>query len=214
MTGAEDWTAFNKFAGYLDLAAFTTYPELLHTDPSQMPDTYYSELSTKGSFTIPVAFTEVGWSSSDAAQEVEQALLRVYPSSRARPKVRVDHQRSPRPHGHGIVVAAQGRLILDESQVLSNTATAAAAVGAGIWNSGGTVVITGGLVSGMDRILTARMQSRIVMSPLGAKLFHRALTENLGKFEAAYGEIIVPRGSTLADQLFHPPQPPEKPMGR
>jgi hypothetical protein len=62
--------------------------------------------------------------------------------------------------------------------------------------------------------LPARMQSRIVMSPLGAKLFHRALTENLGKFEAAYGEIIIPSGSALADQLFHPPQPPEKPTGR
>lgn len=62
--------------------------------------------------------------------------------------------------------------------------------------------------------LPPRMQSRIVMSPLGAKLFHRALSENLSRYEAAYGEINVPSGSTLADQLFHPPQPPEKPTGR
>jgi len=62
--------------------------------------------------------------------------------------------------------------------------------------------------------MPARMQSRIIMSPLAAKLFHRALTENLGKFEASYGEITIPSGSTLADQLFHPPQPPEKPTGR
>ena len=62
--------------------------------------------------------------------------------------------------------------------------------------------------------LPARIQSRIVMSPIGAKLFLRALTENLGKYEAAYGEINIPSGSTLADQLFHPPQPPEKPKGK
>jgi hypothetical protein len=55
----------------------------------------------------------------------------------------------------------------------------------------------------------ARVQSRIVMSPLGAKLFQRALTENLAKYESAFGEIQVPGGSTLADHLFHPPGPPE-----
>jgi hypothetical protein len=59
-----------------------------------------------------------------------------------------------------------------------------------------------------------RIQSRIVMSPLGAKLFHRALAENLGKYEAAYGEITIPSGSSLADQLFRPPQPPENPPGK
>ena len=59
-----------------------------------------------------------------------------------------------------------------------------------------------------------KMQSRIVMSPLGAKLFHRALTENLGKFETAYGEINIPSGTSLADQLFRPPQPPEGSTGR
>jgi hypothetical protein len=55
----------------------------------------------------------------------------------------------------------------------------------------------------------AQVQSRIVMSPLGAKLFQRALAENLAKFESAFGEITVPGGSTLADHLFHPPNPPE-----
>jgi hypothetical protein len=44
------------------------------------------------------------------------------------------------------------------------------------------------------------------MSPLGAKLFLRALTENLNRYEAAFGEISVPRSKTLADYLFrHPP---------
>ncbi len=57
----------------------------------------------------------------------------------------------------------------------------------------------------------ARVRSRIVMSPLGAKLFYRALAENLAKYEASFGEIGVPGDSTLADHLFRPPAPPEKP---
>lgn len=51
----------------------------------------------------------------------------------------------------------------------------------------------------------ARVQSRMVMSPLGAKLFHQALGENLKRYEKAYGEIKVPGQSSLADHLFRPP---------
>jgi len=60
-------------------------------------------------------------------------------------------------------------------------------------------------------ITPARVQSRIIMSPLGAKLFYRALAENLSKYEAAYGEISIPSGTSLADQLFRPPGPPNQP---
>ena len=56
----------------------------------------------------------------------------------------------------------------------------------------------------------ARVQSRIVMSPLGAKLFHRALSENLSKYESTYGEISIPGGTTLADHLFRPITPPDE----
>jgi hypothetical protein len=55
----------------------------------------------------------------------------------------------------------------------------------------------------------AIVQSRIVMSPLSAKLFQRALTENLAKYETSFGEISVPGNSSLADHLFHNPNPPE-----
>ena len=51
----------------------------------------------------------------------------------------------------------------------------------------------------------AKANARIVMSPLGAKLFFRALAENLNKFEKTYGEIKIPGDQTLADQLFKPP---------
>jgi hypothetical protein len=54
----------------------------------------------------------------------------------------------------------------------------------------------------------ARVFERIVMSPLGAKLLLRALTENIARFEASFGEIPTPTANSLADQLFRPPAPP------
>ena len=58
----------------------------------------------------------------------------------------------------------------------------------------------------------ARVCSRVVMTPLSAKLLLRALTENLARYEATFGEINIPNGSnTLAENLFRPFQPPEGP---
>ncbi len=53
----------------------------------------------------------------------------------------------------------------------------------------------------------ARVQTRVLMTPLNAKLFLRALAENLARYEAAHGEIHVP--TNLANQLFKPK--PENP---
>src|SRR5215210_6445367 len=58
---------------------------------------------------------------------------------------------------------------------------------------------------------TANIQSRVVMSPLSAKLLMHALTENLGRYEAAFGEIKMPGNTTLAENLFRPYHPPEPP---
>ncbi len=58
---------------------------------------------------------------------------------------------------------------------------------------------------------TANLRSRIVMTPLSAKLLMRALTENLARYEAAFGEIRVPGNSSLAENLFRPYHPPEPP---
>ena len=55
----------------------------------------------------------------------------------------------------------------------------------------------------------AAIRARILMSPLSAKLLLRALTENLARYEANLGEIMVP--SNLAENLFRPFQPPEPP---
>jgi hypothetical protein len=57
-----------------------------------------------------------------------------------------------------------------------------------------------------------RVMERVVMSPIGAKLFFIALKENLARYEAAYGEIRIPGDNSLANDLFrqiHPPEPPK-----
>jgi hypothetical protein len=59
---------------------------------------------------------------------------------------------------------------------------------------------------------TAHVKTRVMMSPLSAKLLQRALAENLAKFEKNFGEIKIPAGgSSLADQLFKPPNGPDAP---
>ena len=57
----------------------------------------------------------------------------------------------------------------------------------------------------------ANIRSRVVMTPLSAKLLLHALTENLSRYEAAFGEISMPSNSSLAESLFKPPHTPEPP---
>lgn len=58
----------------------------------------------------------------------------------------------------------------------------------------------------------ARVQTRVVMTPANAKLLHRALGENITKYEERFGEITAPtHGPTLAQELFRPP--PKDPEG-
>ena len=56
-----------------------------------------------------------------------------------------------------------------------------------------------------------RVVSRLVMSPVAAKLFYRALGENLSRYEAVFGEIATPGDSNLAGDLFRSIQPPGPP---
>ena len=48
-------------------------------------------------------------------------------------------------------------------------------------------------------------KSRVLLSPLSAKLIYKALGDNLAKFETNFGEINLPGSSSLADSLFQPP---------
>jgi hypothetical protein len=73
------------------------------------------------------------------------------------------------------------------------------------------------LVFDFGRILpgdgSASVVARLLMSPVGAKLFFRALGDNLARYEAAFGEINLPQDNSLADQLFHagtPGGPPQE----
>lgn len=52
------------------------------------------------------------------------------------------------------------------------------------------------------------VMSRIIMSPMHAKLLHHALGQNLANYERKFGEIRLPLQKSLADHLFNF-QPPE-----
>ena len=55
----------------------------------------------------------------------------------------------------------------------------------------------------------AKMVAQVLMSPLSAKLFQRALADNLSKYETLFGEIKIPGEETLQEysKLFRPPEP-------
>lgn len=61
----------------------------------------------------------------------------------------------------------------------------------------------------MPGVGEARVQGRVVMTPLNAKLLLRALGEHLGRYESQHGEIKVPEGSSLAEHLFKRSDPGE-----
>lgn len=48
------------------------------------------------------------------------------------------------------------------------------------------------------------VDSRLVMSPTAVKLFLRAMTENIRRYEAKFGEINLPGKHSLAEDLFRP----------
>ncbi|HEX3050750.1 MAG TPA: DUF3467 domain-containing protein [Aggregatilineaceae bacterium] len=55
----------------------------------------------------------------------------------------------------------------------------------------------------LPNVPKARIRSRIVLTPVNAKMLLKALEENIARYEANHGEIALPpRGPSLADQLF------------
>lgn len=55
-----DWSLIDRFPT-ADAIGFTSYPGLVYTDPSEIPDDYYAEILEH--VDKPVVFTEVGWQS-------------------------------------------------------------------------------------------------------------------------------------------------------
>lgn len=56
----------------------------------------------------------------------------------------------------------------------------------------------------MPQTSHAQVKTRVVMTAFNAKLLHRALGDHMTKFEKRFGEIELPEGTSLADQLFRP----------
>lgn len=54
----------------------------------------------------------------------------------------------------------------------------------------------------MPRARRVKVKARTVMTPMNAKLLLKALNEHLRRFEEHYGEITIPKGHSLADELF------------
>jgi hypothetical protein len=51
--------------------------------------------------------------------------------------------------------------------------------------------------------------SRVIMSPMHAKMLQAALAQNIATYEKQFGEIRLPQQPSLADQLFRfPPHQP------
>jgi hypothetical protein len=49
----------------------------------------------------------------------------------------------------------------------------------------------------------AQLNTRVVMTPVNAKMMLQALAENLNKYETQFGEIKMPQGNSgLAEQFF------------
>ncbi len=44
----------------------------------------------------------------------------------------------------------------------------------------------------LPNVPRAKVYARVIMTPMNAKLLHRALGDNLSKFEAQFGEIKTP----------------------
>jgi hypothetical protein len=56
----------------------------------------------------------------------------------------------------------------------------------------------------LPQVPKARVRNRVIMTAHNAKLLLRALKEHMARFEAQHGEINLPEGTSLADQLFRP----------
>lgn len=77
-----------------------------------------------------------------------------------------------------------------------------------ITNSASEIVVDFAQI--MPRMPQARVKARVILTPTNAKLVYRALGEHIERYESQHGEINVPEKTTLADQLFRPPFPPDE----
>lgn len=56
----------------------------------------------------------------------------------------------------------------------------------------------------LPRSTRGKVKSRVIMSPMHAKMLQKALAQNIATYERQFGEIRMPM--TIADQFFRFPQ--------
>jgi hypothetical protein len=63
----------------------------------------------------------------------------------------------------------------------------------------------------LPRMPKGHVVSRVIMSPMHAKMLQNALANNIANYERQFGEIRLPQQTSLADQLFRfpPSEPPD-----
>lgn len=54
----------------------------------------------------------------------------------------------------------------------------------------------------LPRMAKGKVVSRIIMSPIHAKMLQAALAQNISNYERQFGEIRMPQRTNLADELF------------
>lgn len=64
----------------------------------------------------------------------------------------------------------------------------------------------------LPRMPKGSVVSRVIMSPVHAKLLQHALAQNITNYEKQFGEIKIPSQTSLADQFFRfpPAEGPEE----
>jgi hypothetical protein len=54
----------------------------------------------------------------------------------------------------------------------------------------------------LPRTPRGSVKSRVIMSPMHAKMLQMALAQNIANYERQFGEIRLPQSKSLADQFF------------
>lgn len=54
----------------------------------------------------------------------------------------------------------------------------------------------------LPRMPKGKIVSRVIMSPMHAKMLQSALAQNIANYERQFGEIRMPQRTSLADELF------------
>jgi hypothetical protein len=67
------WEVLDLFGDKLDLAVFTTYPEVEYGSPDDLPDDYYAEIKQHTSKKI--AFSEIGWSCDQNTEAIQSRFI-------------------------------------------------------------------------------------------------------------------------------------------